>query len=182
VPSVYPARSHAQCSVLSLSARLIPLSWTGFPFLLFSLGEFCEDLQSDDLSGVILFWPKDASQIDDDDKPHALNYSATNPEDFKKFMSKKQPTDPLTRLPPYLHEFRRRLLKTGSRQRPRNPPTGRRSTSAQEELRNDERRARRRQEIYRREPRKGLYKTLLLSVRLTSHTCQETWEGGCDSA
>jgi hypothetical protein len=53
------------CTVLGTQPKRVTHSTIvdGISISTVSLGEFCEDLQSDDLSEVILFWPKDASQI-----------------------------------------------------------------------------------------------------------------------
>ena len=70
-----------------------------------SLADFCEDLQAQDNSEVILLWPKDFINLDIDNELHALNCSALNPEDFKKFINKKTDTNPFTKLPFYLYNF-----------------------------------------------------------------------------
>lgn len=88
-----------------------------------SIGEFCDDLAEDGASEAFVFWPKEQDKPEsEDEEPHALNCSALNPEDFDKFMNRKSDTDPLSKLPQYLHEFADVFSKPASEQLPPHRP------------------------------------------------------------
>ena len=73
------------------------------------LTEFCELIQETE-SEAVVFLPKDTREECEDQEPHSLNCSslrsaAINPADFDKFMKGKDKSDPLEKLPKWLHDY-----------------------------------------------------------------------------
>lgn len=88
-----------------------------------SLSEFCDDLQDPQgIDEAVLLWPKGNQPSCEDEEPHSLNCSALNSEDFEKFMSKKPDTDPLSKLPEYLHDFADVFSRPASEELPPHRP------------------------------------------------------------
>jgi hypothetical protein len=96
------------CTVYSSDQRHEPhvALINGIDISILALSDFCELISSAEGGEAMVFWPSDCSPPSEEDtNPAILNCSAVNPDDYEKFMAKKVPTDPLSKMPVYLHDL-----------------------------------------------------------------------------